>query len=233
MPDDAGAHRHRRRARHLRRGGCVATQTPIGWRHRVDKYEFEGRQVVTTLLRATTLIGRPVVTLDGESPLEIKDVVFNTTSGEILGFTLRKHGFLGGPAREVLPWSAVHGLGPDAVMVANVESLRDDAADSLGDGGAVIGNRVMTESGTDLGEVVEVVVATGRHADVVGFEIQAAGGSQPTGDHPVFIPLPDTLAISGEKIIVPDAATDFVRDDLSGFGSAVAEFRSMLSGKTN
>ncbi len=188
---------------------------------------------MTSLLRATTLIGRPVVTLDGESPLEIKDVVFNTTSGEILGFTLRKHGFLGGPASEVLPWRAVHGLGPDAVMVADVGRFSDDAADSLDDGGDVLGNRIMTESGTDLGEVAEVVVATGRQADVLGFEIEAASGSHGSGDHHVFIPLPDTLAISGEKIIVPDSATDFVRDDLSGFGSAVAEFRSMLSGKDN
>ncbi|MGK2958149.1 MAG: PRC-barrel domain-containing protein [Acidimicrobiales bacterium] len=188
---------------------------------------------MTSLLRATTLIGRPVVTLDGESPLEIKDVVFNTTSGEILGFTLRKHGILGSPASEVLRWSAVHGLGPDAVVVADVESLSDDAEDSLGDGGDVLGNRIMTESGTDLGEVVEVVVATGRHAEVVGFEVEAAGGSRSADDHHVFIPLLDTLAISGKKIIVPDAATDFIRDDLSGFGSAVAEFRSTLSGKAN
>jgi len=186
---------------------------------------------MTGLLRASTLVGQPIVTLDGESPLEVKDVVFDTASGELLGFALRNKGFLGGPVRKYLPWKAVHGLGPDAVMISDESVLSGDAGGDLDGGGDVIGNRVLTESGTDLGEVVEVVIATGGHADVVGFEIEPAASGHDAGGHHVFIPMPDTLAISGENIIVPDSATDFVRNDLSGFGSAVAEFRSALSGK--
>ena len=181
------------------------------------------------LVRATALAGQPVVTLTGESPLELKDVVFDTSSGRILGFTLRKKGFLGGPVREYLPWASVHGLGPDAAVVSDESSLIETAAGNAGEGGDVIGARVLTESGTDLGLVVEVVVATGRNADVVGFEIEPAASDHDTGGHNVFIPRPDTLAISGENIIVPDSAVDFVRDDLSGFGSAVDGFRAALS----
>lgn len=95
-------------------------------------------------------------------------------------------------------------------------------------GGDVIASAVLTESGTELGTVVEVVIETGDRADVVGFEIEAVEGLRPGDDHHVFIPLPDTLAISGDNIIVPDSARDFVRDDLTGFGGAVADFRSQL-----
>ena len=186
---------------------------------------------MTGLLRASALVGQPIVTLDGESPLEVKDVVFDTSSGKILGFALRKKGFLGGPVHDYLSWKAVHGLGPDAVMISEESVLSSDAGGDLEGGGNVIGNRVLTESGTGLGEVVEVVIATGGHADVVGFEIEPDAAGHHASGHNVFIPMPDTIAISGEKIIVPDSATDFVRDDLSGFGSAVAEFRSALSGK--
>lgn len=181
------------------------------------------------LLRASTLIGRPILTLDGESPLEVKDVVFDGTSGRILGFSLRHHGFLGGPSDRTLAWEDVHGLGPDAVVVAD-ESVLAPAPVGTDGGGDVIGNRVITEGGTDLGEVVEVVVAVGGTTGVVGFEIEAAPDLRPEDDHHVFIPLPDTLAISDERIIVPDSATEYIRDDLSGFGGAVDEFRSKLAG---
>lgn len=186
---------------------------------------------MTRLLRASTLIGNPVVTLAGESPLEVKDVVFDTTSGTILGFNLRRHGLLGGPVDETLAWNDVHGLGPDAVMVADEKVLTVDGLEATipddAPEGNVLGNQVTTESGTNLGEVVEVVVSAGTRAEVVGFEIDPTALPGGDGTHR-FVPLPDTLAISGEHIVVPDAATDFIRDDLAGFGSAVDEFRSKL-----
>ena len=182
---------------------------------------------MTRLLRASTLVGRPVVTLGGESPLEIKDVVFDVTGGEILGFTLRKHGFFGGPVKENLSWADVHGLGPDAVMVANDDALTREGG-AAGEGGDVLGDRVITESGTDLGEVVEVIISSGRSADVVGFEIEPSENLQSGDSKNVFIPLPDTVAISGENVVVPDSAKNYISDDLSGFGGAVADFRSQL-----
>ncbi len=178
------------------------------------------------------MIGLPVVTLHGESPLELKDVVFDKTRGEVLGFTLRKHGMLGGPVSEDLSWADVHGLGPDACMIADDSVLTADRGFDPS-GGDVIGDRVITENGTDLGEVIEVVIETAGHADVVGFEIEASEALDRGDSHHLFIPLPDTLAISGEKIIVPDSAIDYVRDDLSGFGGAVNEFRSRLEKEDN
>ncbi len=185
---------------------------------------------MSQLLRASSLIGRPVVTLTGESPLEIKDVVFNSGAGEILGFTLRKHGFFGGPAKEDLPWADGHGLGPDAVIVADESALTVDHSFSTEESGDVMGNQVMSENGTEIGQVVEVIVSSGATADVVGFEIEASENLRDDNDRNLFLPLPETLAISGERIIVPDSAVDYVKDDLAGFGGAVADFRSQLEG---
>lgn len=182
------------------------------------------------LLRASELIGRPVVTLGGESPFEIKDVLFDTATGQLLGFNLRNHGFLGNPVDERLAWPDVHGLGPDAVVVATADCLDASVDLTTGGGGDVIGNRILTDGGTELGEVVEVVITSGRSAEVVGFEVAAADGLRPSGNHNVFIPLPDTSAISGERVVVPDTAVDYIRDDLTGFGGAVADFRERLSG---
>jgi hypothetical protein len=44
----------------------------------------------------------------------------------------------------------------------------------------------------------------------------------------VLLPLPATLAVSGEHLIVPASARDFVGHDLAGFGAAVEAFRAQL-----
>jgi hypothetical protein len=36
------------------------------------------------------------------------------------------------------------------------------------------------------------------------------------------------VAVSGENLIVPASAAEFVSEDLSGFGAAVDEFRARL-----
>lgn len=179
------------------------------------------------MLRASTLIGRPVLTLGGDSPFEIRDLVFDRKTGSVLGFSLRKHGFLGGPVDEQLAWTDVHGLGPDAVVVRDHDVFRTDDVSS-GSGGNVLGDRVITEGGRDLGEVVEAILSTGTDAEVVGFEIEPAEELRSDDGGTVFVPLPDTIAISDENVIVPDTTRDYICDDLSGFGSAVDEFRSQL-----
>ena len=85
----------------------------------------------------------------------------------------------------------------------------------------MLGSRVLTDSGTDLGQVTEVIVEIGATADVVGYEIDSSDALGPDRRR-VLIPLPDVLAASAEALIVPAAAVDFVSDDLSGFGAAVA-----------
>lgn len=181
---------------------------------------------MTVLMRATEIVKRPVVTLAGEDIAQIKDIVYESHGGSVAGFTLAGRGLFAGPLKTGLVWPAVHGLGPDAVMVADEGALTalDDVLGSAGErsagGGDVLGSRVLTEGGTDLGKVVDVVLEVGAALDVVGYELDPKEGKK------VFIPLPDTLAVSGQALVVPDAAREFVSDDLAGFGAAVTAFRA-------
>lgn len=182
------------------------------------------------LLRARELTGRPVVTLGGEFEAEIKDVVFESDGGRIAGFTLRNQGLFSRARKDALPWEAVHGVGRDAVMIRDVAQLvpvADLAPRKAARRSNVLEDRVLTDSGRDLGTVVDVVLQGGAGLDVVGYEVEA-GEALGTGRR-VFIPLPDTVSVSGENLIVPASAADFVSDDLSGFGAAVAEFRARLN----
>jgi uncharacterized protein YrrD len=86
----------------------------------------------------------------------------------------------------------------------------------------VLGDDVLTEGGTSLGEVVDLVFLVGGNGDVVGYQIEKTGGGRG------YIPLPAQLAVSGDALVVPDITEEFVEDDLVGLGAAVDEFRDRL-----
>jgi uncharacterized protein YrrD len=187
-----------------------------------------------TLIRATELAGRPVVSASaGEALADVKDVIYSPDLGRLVGFTLNSRGFLAGPAKDVLPWASVMAVGRDAVMVASSDSLAapQAAPNELATAASnrnVIGNAVVTDAGQELGQVTDLVVDTDGGA-VIGYELVGPPVEGARGGRHLFIPLPEQLAVSGTTLMVPAAVYDFVRDDLSGFGSAVEEFRARLT----
>ncbi len=190
---------------------------------------------MSVLMRAREIVGRPVVTLAGEDIAQVKDVVYHGASGNIGGFTLNGRGPFAGPLHEALAWESVRACGPDAVIITDAGVLtpretvvtRAERSDS-----DVLGAKVISEGGTDLGQVVDVIVQIALVADVVGYEIEASAALG-TDQRRLFIPLPDTLAVSGQALMVPDAAIEFVCTDLAGFGAAVQQFRTRLRAGTS
>jgi sporulation protein YlmC with PRC-barrel domain len=186
------------------------------------------------------IVGRPVVTLAGDDLAQLRDVVFDDAEGEVVGFTLAKRSRFGGRLKEVLPWSAVVALGPDALMVGDEGALTagplTPETDTPGRGeGDVLGDRVITDGGVELGRVVDAVVeVAGGTARIVGYEMEPAPTFEPAHGRKgrrLFVPRPETLAASAEAVVVPAAAVDYVADDLAGFGEAIESFRSRLRGE--
>ena len=188
------------------------------------------------LLRATDIAGLPVVSIaEGEALADVKDVLYDPAQGQLLGFTLNKRGFLRGPMKAVLPISGVAAIGRDAVMVADADACEEkrkgsELVDELSSssGRNVVGNDVLTDAGHRLGKVVDIIVAADS-GDVLGYELEGDPRLQAHAGRPLFMPIPDTLAVSGTILMVPASAEPFIRDDLSGFGAAVDEFRAKLS----
>ena len=180
------------------------------------------------LMNASQINGLPVVTVrGGEDIAEIRDVIYSPEAGRLVGLTLNKRGFLSGRRREVLPAEAIHAIGRHAVMVAAESSLvlPEDAPDDVGHpepNRNVVGNDVLTEGGVSLGKVRDLALLVGSTGEVVGYEIDKAGGGKG------YIPLPAQLAVSGSALVVPDVTEEFVHDDLVGLGAAVDDFRARL-----
>ena len=66
----------------------------------------------------------------------------------------------------------------------------------------------------------------------MGYEIEASEALGTKGTK-LLIPLPDTISASGEHLMVPASAKDFVSHDLAGFGAAVIAFRAQLGSGRN
>jgi uncharacterized protein YrrD len=184
-----------------------------------------------SLIHAAALSGLPVVTLGGEREALIKDVVFDRSDGRVAGFTLNNPGLLSRSRKDALPADAVHGFGDAAVTIKDISVLVpiDQIAPAAERAGAdVLNGQVLTDGGTELGKVVDVILDLGvRPPDVVGYEIEP-GPALPSHGKRVFVPLPVTGAVSGERLIVPAAATEFVADDLGAFAMAMAAFRDRM-----
>ncbi len=183
------------------------------------------------LVRASAVSGLPVVTIDGgEDAAEIKDVIYDSRRHELIGFTLNKRGWFRGNLKQVLTADHVAGIGADAVMVGSESALSDpgDAPAPLAgsDGQDVMGNQVLTSDGTVLGTVVDVIIETGTAPKAVGYEVEA-------DDHSVFVPTSAQLSVSGDNLVVPPEATEFIGNDLVGFGASVNSFRARLKGASS
>lgn len=184
------------------------------------------------VVRATELLRQPVVTMSGDDLAEVHDVVYDPDRGGLVGFTLNKRNLLRGKLRQLLPVDAVRSIGRDAIMVDSADALTDvaDVPEEIVEASPdrnVIGAMVLTNEGTKLGEVADVIISLGGRAEAVGYEL---GGTDVghRGGRPLFIPLPEQISISGDALIVPQEVDHFVRDDLSGFGAAVSDFRAQL-----
>lgn len=193
---------------------------------------------MSRLMRTSEITKRPVVTLAGEDIAQVRDVLFAAAGGELGGFTLAGRGLFGGPMKQALGWGSVLALGTDAVMIRDIEVLAPAGevaarAASGGGGGNVLRSEVLTDAGVNLGVVSDVIVQVtdgpAPRCDVVGYEIETSEALGTKGTK-VLIPLPDTISASGQHLIVPAAAKDFVSQDLAGFGASISAFRAQLEG---
>ncbi|MGW6026733.1 PRC-barrel domain-containing protein [Streptomyces sp. NPDC055099] len=185
-----------------------------------------------TLMLVADLTKRPVVTLGGEAVAQVKDTVFDASGGQITGFTLAGRGLLAGPLKQSLPWSGVHALGPDAVMIPSAEVLqaRDAVVDrGEADTGQVRGARVLSDGGLELGTVLDAVVESGVSGRVAGFEI-ATTEAMGRHERKAFLPAHGQLAMTGDTLVIPAGLAGQAVDDLDAL--TAAWHRNLAAGET-
>ena len=134
--------------------------------------------------------------------------------------------------REVLVREQILAVGPAAVMVPADITLSPPPGPirhAVMPGGDVIADRVMTDSGVQVGTVTDVVIDTATGA-VVGYEVLSGDEPKQRKGRRSYLPLPDTGAVSGEALIVPASAVEYIATDFAGFGEAIDRYRDLLRG---
>lgn len=179
---------------------------------------------------ATQLIGMPVIALDtGANEGEIHDVVYNPRAARLVGFTVLKGaGFFGGGTTRYLADSAVHAIGTDAVVVQSAGSLEErggDVNDIAKDAGeAVLGKRLMTDDGSFLGSIDDVLIERETRR-VVAYEV-SGGIFQDLYKGQADVPVDHIISIGKDVVVVPASLRekmDTAKGGLLGAASAAQE----------
>jgi sporulation protein YlmC with PRC-barrel domain len=89
--------------------------------------------------------------------------------------------------------------------------------------GHVLGAKVVTDAGREVGTVLDVVVESGAGGRVVGFQIASNEAAGRRKDK-VYIPRGQTLAVSGHALVVPANASHFIAEGLASFTAQVEIF---------
>jgi uncharacterized protein YrrD len=166
------------------------------------------------VMMASQLRGLPVVTVrGGEDVAEVRDVIYSPEAGRLVGLTLNQRGFLAGRCRQVLPAESILAIGRDAVMVVDEARLIDpeDAPPDVGRPATernVLGDDVLTEGGSLVGTVTDLVLVVGSTGEVVGYQIDKAGGGRG------YLRLPEQPSVSGAALVVPETGREIDLDDL-------------------
>jgi uncharacterized protein YrrD len=127
------------------------------------------------MIRATELSGRAVVDIDGAEKVgAIDKIILDPDGRRIAGFVVTRagSGFPGTRAQTLIPASAVHAIGPDAVTIRQSAVVGTDTGqlETLPRGTDVIGRKVVSEDGRFLGKVGDVLIdrADGR---IIGYQL--------------------------------------------------------------
>ena len=152
-------------------------------------------------IRASELVGLPVVTLSGDSGHEAADLYLaEDDRRSVIGLGVREPGLLGGRNRSSLPIDSVAALGSHAVMI-EADAPFEQAGEHLGITEIFDGLRVITDDGTSLGAVTDAVVETFRGQ----VKLAAVELDRPDDGGVAYLELPEDLVLSEEALVV-DAA---------------------------
>ena len=115
------------------------------------------------MIRATELAGRAVVDIDAAKKVgTIDKMILDPDGRRVAGFVVRRHGsgFPGTHDHVLLPSSAIHAIGPDAVTNRQGSVAGDELArlETLPRGSDLIGRKVVSEDGRFLGKVSDVLI---------------------------------------------------------------------------
>src|SRR5881392_2160017 len=169
------------------------------------------------MIKGSQLIGRVVIDMEAAERLgRIKEIIVQRDGERVAGFVV-VHGetIVGtGGTRRIIPASALHSIGPDAVTVRG-SAMKDRSPgdlDNLPRMSDVIGHKMVTRSGRLLGSIDDVLI-NGADGTIIGFavgegvrnKLESMLNPERSRIHG-YVRADAELQVGNELIVVPDDA---------------------------
>jgi uncharacterized protein YrrD len=168
------------------------------------------------MIRGSQLVGRAVVDMDAANRLgKIKEIIVQRDGERVAGFIVA-HGetVVGtGGKRRIIPASALHSIGPDAVTVHSLgkEEAREDL-DALPRMSDVVGHKMVTRSGRLLGSIDDLLINP-ADGTIIGYAVgEGVRGKLENIFHPErsrihgYVRADSDFNVGNDLIVVPDDA---------------------------
>lgn len=159
-------------------------------------------------------IGLPVLTIKtGQKLCKVKDFIINTNSGKFLGVFCIKSGFIF-TSKYFIKEEKIKNFGKNALMIEDEKSLEnpyqnETIAPIIKEKIKIKNNNVLTESGSDLGEVknFEIDLISNKLSKI----IVSGGIFQDFFRGEIIIPYSQIVSIGHDAIIVKDAVVKQIK----------------------
>jgi len=125
------------------------------------------------MIKGSQLVGRAVIDMEAAERLgKIKEIIVQRDGERVAGFVVVHGETLVGTAgkRRMIPASAVHSIGPDAMTVRGSAMQDVVELDNLPRMSDIIGHKMVTQSGRLLGVIDDVLINRGD-GTIVGFVV--------------------------------------------------------------
>src|SRR5437762_11408275 len=178
------------------------------------------------MIKGRQLVGRAVIDMEAAERLgKIKEIIVQRDGERVAGF-VAVHGetIVGtGGTRRMIPASALHSIGPDAITVrGSAMKQRPADLDNLPRMSDVIGRKMVTRGGRLLGSIDDVLI-NGADGTIIGFSVGDAVRNklenffnpQRSRIHG-YVRSDADLQVGNELIVVPDDALIEEEPDAQG-----------------
>jgi uncharacterized protein YrrD len=169
------------------------------------------------MIKGSQLVGRAVIDMEAAERLgKIKEIVVQRDGERVAGFVV-VHGetIVGtGGTRRIIPASALHSIGPDAITVRGsaMKERSPGDLDNLPRMSDVIGRKMLTRSGRLLGSINDVLI-NGADGTIIGFAVgegvrnilESIFSPQHSRIHG-YIRADADLQVGNDLVVVPDDA---------------------------
>ena len=169
------------------------------------------------LHRYSEVLNLPVLCADnGKKAGVVKDVIFGLVNKKVMALLLEQNGL--SLKKKVVLLEKLLGLGSDAAIVNSMSSVsnmdRTAFSETFRDEGALLGLKVFSKAGGDLGTVKDVMFdwQTGR---IEGFEV-SGGMIQDVMQGRKLIPLFGKVELGEEFVVVGNEAVEEMEDTGGG-----------------